>query len=86
MKDELRSHVEFLEIVGENGAFGAGLYALVLLAIGLAVFRLPRSRAAAGLLATAWLLTHFHNHNLLETPFMSMPVGYVCGLASTRWT
>ncbi|HEY7957677.1 MAG TPA: O-antigen ligase family protein [Polyangia bacterium] len=84
MNDELRSHVEFLEILGENGAFGAALYALVLLSIGLAVFRLPRSRAAAGLLVSAWLLTHFHNHNLVETPFMSMPIGYVCGLASLQ--
>jgi O-antigen ligase len=81
MADDQRSHLQFLEILGENGILGALFYAGVLLALGFALARLPlRLRLGALLVAGAWLLTHFDNHNLVEFRFMVLPLAYLCGL------
>jgi O-antigen ligase len=80
-----RSHVQFLEVLGENGVVGGLLYAAFLAALVLAVKRAPPGERAGGALVLgAWLLTHFDNHDVLEYRFMLLPVAYVCALDVTR--
>lgn len=81
---ELRSHVEFLEILGENGVVGLAFYLLFLAALVRATLRVPPAwRASAGFVVAAWLANHFDNHNILEYRFYLFPVAYACGLATT---
>ena len=77
-----RSHVEFLEILGENGLVGGVIYGLLLWVVFRRVSSLPpRLRYGAYLVGGAWLLTHFDNHNLLEYRYMMLPLGYLCGVS-----
>jgi hypothetical protein len=79
---DLRSHVQFLEVLGENGAVGGVFYGGLLIAIGATLRKVPAaSRLAAGAVCLAWFLTHFDNHNLMEYRFMILPIAFVCGVA-----
>lgn len=80
-----RAHVQFLEIVGENGLAGLALYLLVLFVlVRTAAGSAPELRTGALLVLGAWLLTHFDNHDLLDYRCMLLPVAYVCGLPRAR--
>lgn len=83
MQESARSHVQFLEVLGENGFVGAALYLALLLTIATALGRMPeRTRLCAAVVITPWLLTHFHNHNIAESLQMNVALGYVAGLAT----
>jgi hypothetical protein len=76
-----RSHVQFLELLGENGAVGGVLYFVFLLTLALAVARAPEEhRLSAALVFGVWFLNHFDKHTMLEFRFMVLPVGWICGL------
>jgi O-antigen ligase len=75
IRGDLRSHNQFLEILGENGLFGMAFYVLFLITL----VRSPL-RDGAGLVLIAWLLHHVDNHNMLEYRFMVLPVAWLCGL------
>jgi hypothetical protein len=77
-----RSHVEFLEVLGENGVVGALFYLAVLGVVARAVLRLPpRPRLSAAIFVGPWLVTHFHNHNLAEATQLNIALAYVAGLS-----
>jgi O-antigen ligase len=79
---DLRSHVQFLEVLGENGAVGGLFYGAFLVAVGVAVARArPPLRLGLAAVCTAWLLTHFDNHNMVEYRFMVLPLALACGAA-----
>ncbi|MDB4965213.1 MAG: hypothetical protein JWN44_902 [Myxococcales bacterium] len=83
MQESARSHVQFLEVLGENGFVGAALYLALLATIATALTRMPpRMRPCAAVVITPWFLTHFHNHNLAESLQMNVALGYVAGLAT----
>jgi hypothetical protein len=76
-----RSHVQFLELLGENGAVGGVLYGLFLLTLVLAVALAPEEyRVGAALVFGVWFLNHFDKHTMLEFRFMVLPVGWILGL------
>jgi O-antigen ligase len=82
--DGRRSHVQFLDVLGENGAVGGALYLLLLLAFGRAVLRVPvEQRFGAALAFGVWFLTGLDKHNTLEYRFMVLPLAYVAGLRPT---
>jgi O-antigen ligase len=83
MDESARSHVMFLEVLGQNGVVGGALYFALLVAIATALGRMPgRTRLCAAVVVTPWFLTHFHNHNLAESLQLNVPLGYVAGLAA----
>jgi O-antigen ligase len=83
MQESARSHVQYLEVLGENGVVGAALYLALLLTIATALMRMPeRTRLCAAVVITPWLLTHFHNHNVVESLQINVALGYVAGLAT----
>ena len=79
--DEIGAHVELLQIIGENGAVGLGLYLVVLAVLALTAARVrPPWRVGGLLLFGAWLLTHFDSHDLHRYRFMVLPLAYLSGL------
>jgi O-antigen ligase len=85
VRGDLRSHNQFLEVLGENGLVGGVLYLAFVVALARAAWRSPSSlRGGAGLIILAWVIHHFDNHNMLEYRFMVLPIGYVCGIAVRR--
>jgi O-antigen ligase len=83
--DGARSHVQFLEVLGENGAAGAVVYAVLMLAALLSVWRVPpRVRLGCALICVGWFLCHFDNHNLVEYRFIVLPLAYLGGLDRAR--
>jgi O-Antigen ligase len=84
VEGQRRSHVQFLDVLGENGIAGGALYAAFLAALILAVMRAPPPlRAGGAFVLAAWLLTHFDNHDVLEYRHMVLPLAFVCGLRGT---
>jgi O-antigen ligase len=82
-----RSHVMFLDVLGENGVIGGLFYAALLFVLGLAVARAPaEERLGAAMLMLAWFLTNFDKHVVLEYRFMVLPHAFVCGLWPARPT
>ena len=80
-----RAHVQFLEIVGENGLIGLALYLVFLLVLmRTALGSAAELRGGALFVLGAWLLTNFDNHDLLDYRCMLLPVAYVCGLPRAR--
>jgi O-antigen ligase len=85
VRGDLRSHNQFLEILGENGLAGGLLYFAFIFALALTVWCSPsRLRGGVSLIMLAWILHHFDNHNMLEYRFMVLPIGYLCGIAVRR--
>jgi O-antigen ligase len=79
-----RSHVQFLDVLGENGAVGGALYLLLLLGLARAVARVPvAQRFGAALAVGVWFLTGLDKHNTLEYRFMVLPLAYAAGLTPT---
>jgi O-antigen ligase len=76
------SHVQFLEVLGENGLVGGALYAVLLLALVLAAARLPaEDRFGAAIVLAAWIFTHFHDAQLIQYRFLVLPLAWIVGLA-----
>jgi O-antigen ligase len=81
--NEKRSHIEFLEVLGENGIVGMALYLVLLIAIGTGVARAPRRhRAGCAFVFLAWLLNHFDNHSIAEYRSLMLPVAWIVGCGS----
>jgi O-antigen ligase len=79
---ERGAHLQFLQILGENGVVGLVLYLVFLIALGRAVAYLPPDvRIGALLLLMVWLLRHFDSHDLHSARFAMAPLAYVCGLS-----
>jgi len=75
------SHVQFLEILGENGLVGAICYLALLLTVAAALAKMPlRERLCACILIGPWLVTHFHNHNVAGSGDLNLALAYVVGL------
>ncbi len=84
-ENEQRSHVQFLEVLGENGLVGGAFYAALLAALAVAAVRAPRDlRLGALMVFGAWFLTNFDNHNIVDTRFLIVPLAYVWGLDAKR--
>jgi hypothetical protein len=82
---DFRSHVQFLEVLGENGLVGGVIYGALLAAAALSIRRAPVGlRFSCALVLGAWFLTHFDNHNLVEYRFLVLPPAFVCGVARSR--
>jgi hypothetical protein len=85
MSDGQRSHVEFLEIVGENGFAGALIYAGLLLEAARTVARRGgRERLGGALVGGVWLLTHLDHHNIVEMRFLILPLAFATAESATR--
>jgi len=82
MQDARRSHMQFLEILGENGIVGLLFYLVLLAVVARALMRLPpQPRLCAAILLSPWLVTHFHNHSLVEDRSLNLVLAYVAALA-----
>jgi O-antigen ligase len=85
LRHEKRSHVQFLEVLGENGIVGMVFYVGVLIAIGYGVARAPnRYRAGCAFVFLAWLLNHFDNHTIAEYRSQMLPVALIAGCGRLR--
>jgi O-antigen ligase len=79
MSDDQRSHIEILEILGENGVVGAFFYGLLLLEVGRALLRpTGRARVSRCIVGGSWLMMHLDHHNMVELRFMILPLAFAC--------
>jgi O-antigen ligase len=75
------SHLQFLEVMGENGLVGLLLYAGVWISLLTMTWRTdPRYRLGCVLLVGAWFVAHFASHNVIVYRYYVLPLAYLCGL------
>lgn len=83
--NDLRSHVQFLDVLGENGAVGGLLYAALLLSLLLTAARLPAEvRHGCYVVCATWFISHFITHSLMEFRYLILPLAWAGGLDSAR--
>jgi hypothetical protein len=75
------SHLQFLEVAGENGLVGFLLYGVVWISLLKWIRRIdPKYRLGGALLVGAWLVAHFASSNVIVYRYYMLPIAYVCGL------
>jgi O-antigen ligase len=79
------SHMQWLEVMGENGLVGILLYAGVWFALLTMTWRIDRRyRLGGALLVAAWFVANFASSNVIVYRYYVLPIAYVCGLAGVR--